>query len=139
MLTGEQIDNWNDPPVRLTANDIHTINQLTEKLHHANVRAGWWPEGGTTDPYVVATKIALVVSELAEMLEAYRKDLDDDHLKHHKGVAVEGADVLLRLFDLMGALGVRNFGGIVAEKHTYNQSRADHSSEARSKTNGKKF
>jgi hypothetical protein len=139
MLTKEQIDDWNDPPVRLTANDIHTLNQLTEKLHHANVKAGWWPEGGADDPYVVATKIAMVVSEVAEMLEAYRKDLNDDHLPHHKGIAVEGADVLLRLFDLMGALGVKNFGGIVSEKLNYNQSRPDHKKSARAQKNGKKF
>ena len=87
---------------------------------------------------VVPTKIALIVSECSEALEGHRKGLKDDKLPHREMVAVELADVLIRVFDLAGFLGIP-LGTILEEKAAYNQSRLDHKPENRVKVGGKKY
>jgi len=48
------------------------------------------------------------------------------------------ADVVIRVFDLAGAMGL-DLGGAVAEKLTYNSTRADHRPENRALEGGKRF
>lgn len=112
------------------------LDQLCAETHESNRKAGWWDQESNT--LVVPTKIALIVSECSEALEGHRKGLKDDKLPHREMVAVELADVLIRVFDLAGFLGIP-LGTILEEKAAYNQSRLDHKPENRAKVGGKKY
>lgn len=81
---------------------------------------------------------ALMHSELSEAFEAERKNLNDDHLPHRKGVEVELADLLIRAMDYAGEYGL-DLDGAIAEKRAYNKTRKDHTREARLGANGKKW
>lgn len=80
----------------------------------------------------------LVVTEIAEATEGYRKNLMDDKLPHRTMVEVELADALIRILDLAGALGC-DLGGATEEKRDFNAIRPDHKVESRLEINGKKF
>ena len=86
----------------------------------------------------LATKIALIHSDVSEMMEGLRKDLADDHLPNEDMEAVEGADVFIRLCDYMGRREF-NFMRLVKEKLQYNWFRADHNRANRGRDGGKKF
>lgn len=62
----------------------------------------WWINLETGEPIKppIEEKLILVYTELAEAVEAYRKDLNDDHLPHRKGVEVELADAVIRWLDI---------------------------------------
>jgi len=123
-----------------------SINELVKEIHEANVLAGWWNDTTTGEgllnsnvtPFVIGTKIMLVVTELSEAIEGYRKDLMDDKLPHRKMVEVELADAIIRIMDIAGALEM-DLEGAIAEKLIFNSKRSDHKVENRVKTNGKKF
>jgi len=114
------------------------INALAAHLHSKSASAGWWNDIDPSDPYVAATKLMLIVSEISEAMEGIRKDLIDDKLPHRKMGEVELADALIRICDLASALGY-DLGGAVVEKVAYNDNRADHKLEARAAAGGKRF
>ena len=103
-------------------------------------------------PILIACRMALIHSETSEAMEAHRKDLFDDKLKHRLGLEAETADAMIRQFDLAGAmqrastLGVvssdlhrMNLGGAVREKRAFNKTRPDHKIAARRAAGGKKY
>ena len=114
------------------------INELVDITHEANKK--WWLDLTTGEPKDrnVGEMIALMHSELSEMLEADRKNLMDDKLPHLSGEVVEAADLLIRLFDYCGGRGL-DLGKAYAEKMVFNESRADHKRENRLAENGKKY
>ena len=123
------------------------LNGLSEATHRENRKAGWWNDPITGEdllsnpsyaPYVIATKLFLQISEVIEAGEGYRRGQNDDKLKHRQAIEVELVDVLIRVFDLAGALGL-DLGGAWKEKREFNASRADHKIENRVKAGGKKF
>ena len=169
---------------------LNGIDVLVDSSHKASKSRGWWTDpitglslipGETTPeaedfrsreiirawfPYVVATKIALIHSEVSEGLEAYRVNALDDKLPEFQGITAEMADVLIRVGDLMGCLQehARNSYWDVADedesvrieelaalmkslslpeavicKASFNEGRPDHALEARRKPGGKKF
>lgn len=67
-------------------------------------------------------RIALIHSELSEMVEGIRKDAMDDKLPHRKQEEVELADTLIRMEDYAGTYGL-DLGGAREEKEAYNASR----------------
>ena len=77
--------------------DEKQINALTKEIHAQNVAVGWYE---SERPLI--TLLALINSELYEALEGYRKNLKDDHLPQYDNFAVEMADAIIRLYDLMG-------------------------------------
>lgn len=114
------------------------IQGLVWFSHQANKK--WWVDLETGEPKErnIGELIALVHSELSEALEAHRKDLMDDKLPNRKGLEVELADAVIRIFDMAGGLGL-DLGGAFVEKMAYNANREDHKIENRVKEGGKKF
>lgn len=114
------------------------LNKLAHECHAANRH--WWHCPRTGEPLNrnKGELIALMHSELSEAMEGERKDLMDDHLPHRKSAEVELADLLIRVFDYAGAFGY-DLDGAVAEKRSYNATRADHKPAARLAEGGKKW
>lgn len=112
--------------------------ELTSWCHQSSKDRGWWDGLDPYDPYVFATKLALVHSEISEALEGGRKGSMDDHLPNRKAEEVELADALIRIFDLAGARGL-DLEGAVREKMQYNAVRSDHNRDNRAAEGGKKF
>lgn len=111
----------------------HAILVLVEDCHNAAKEVGWWDQ-----PRPVPEMIALMHSELSEMLEGDRKDTFDDHLPHRSSVEVEAADLLIRLMDFAGGQDL-DIAGAYLEKRAYNATRADHKRENRTQAGGKKY
>lgn len=124
-----------------------TINALAALCHMNSANAGWWNDPATGEdlrsnptysPYVIATKLLLMISEVAEAMEGHRKGLNDDKLKDRPMIEVELADALIRICDLAGALGL-DLGGAIAAKLDFNLTRPDHQVSNRRKPGGKLY
>ncbi len=114
------------------------LTELSNHFHKISRDAGWWSLGDENNPNIIATKFALIHSEVSEAFEGYRRAMVDAHLPNRLSVEVELADVLIRIFDLAGAIGL-DLDGAVWEKSDYNRRRLDHKAEDRAKEHGKKF
>jgi len=120
------------------------INKIIEEIHDENLKAGWHHDMVTGEQITnVPEKMMLMVSEISEALEAFRKDLKDDKLPQYDGVTVELADLFIRMGDLLGYLKTAGFDAdfdqIVYDKRVFNSQREDHKLENRMSANGKKF
>lgn len=116
------------------------ITGLTRICHQLSVNAGWYQDPNTKLMVHrnVPEMLMLTVSEIAEAMEAVRKNKRDDHLPHRAGVEVELADAVIRICDLAGCLGL-DLGAAIVEKLHYNANRADHRLETRAADGGKQF
>jgi NTP pyrophosphatase (non-canonical NTP hydrolase) len=95
------------------------IDDLASKIHETAVAKGFWDTEMTPD--TILAKLALIHSEVSEILEAYRKE------QGYYKITEEFADVFIRLVDLWQAMSehgmVSSFDEAVAIKMTVNQGR----------------
>ena len=94
-----------------------TLNLKCREIHSGNAKQGFW-----TDDVQFATRCMLIVTEIAEAVEADRKDLMDSHIPTRRGIEVELADAVIRIMDLAGGLNL-DLGGAIEEKLLYNSNR----------------
>jgi NTP pyrophosphatase (non-canonical NTP hydrolase) len=90
----------------MNSNDIVTeygLDALSAVLHEIAIEKGFWE--GTISYDKVGNKLALVHSEVTEVLEAIRKN------KGSEEVVEEMADVIIRLLDIYAAM--RNSGDLI--------------------------
>lgn len=123
----------------ITDDQATALNAMCSQVFDNNVKAGWWTDLKTGER-IERNKgelIALLHSELSEMLEAVRKNKLDDHIIDLSNEAVEAADVLIRLLEYCGAYGI-DLGTMVQVKSIYNAKRSDHKLENRA-DGGKQF
>lgn len=88
--------------------------------HNNALQHGFW--GKVPDPTLKAEKIALMHSELSEMLEGVRKPTPDSHCPEFSSEAVEAADLLIRLLDYCMAFHIPLTSATIA-KMQYNSTR----------------
>lgn len=122
------------------------LQEAQTLCHTLAAHSGWWTDTETGEDVRtwppkflklwIASKLMLVVTEVAEAMEGHRKDKMDEHLPHRKSIEVEGADAIIRWLDLFGGLGY-DVAGAVIEKLAYNQSRLDHQLANRMAPGGK--
>lgn len=136
---------WMDPITGLSLIPGEAINIATRgtfqdsAFHHDQRMVEAW------FPFVIGTKIALIHSEVSEMLEAYRTDAADDKIPF-PGIVAEGGDAIIRIADLIECLSQRtnrpgdySLANAILAKLPVNAVRADHALENRRKPGGKKF
>jgi len=105
------------------------LNKLASLCHNNSVQKGFWAEPPVA-PMLVAVKLCLVHSEVSEALEVVRKceslnDLHsrmDDKLPGHPAIAMELADVIIRVLDLSAKLGL-DIDAAIQDKMSYNSGR----------------
>jgi NTP pyrophosphatase (non-canonical NTP hydrolase) len=120
-----------------------TIMDFKDTCHGLAKEAGWWTNLETgedikIDNGVFCEKTLLIVTELAEATEGFRKNLIDDKIPTRSMVECEFADAMIRLADLAGAMNL-DLAGAIVDKLRFNTKRDDHKIENRLKEGGKKF
>lgn len=101
------------------ANDVieDVINLLIKRSHDTAMVKGWWDDERNNGEL-----IALMHSELSEGLEALRTNAKSDKIKEFYGIEEELADILIRIFDMVGDRKYRLAQALLA-KMEYNKSR----------------
>lgn len=138
-----------------TGRVAQSLALLINLCHGDNKKAGWWDNlktgeymgfhfdsirvEGLSDQQVmiVSQKLLLIHSEISEATEGFRKNLNDDKLTEYSQLEVELYDAMIRILDLIGALGMKPDSFV--KKMMFNRERSDHKVENRKKSGGKLF
>ena len=81
------------------------LDDLSNEFHDTAVSKGFWDNYEVAPVEFICTKLALIHSEVTEVLEAIRKD------KGETEVMAEFADILIRTMDLYAGMNERWFVG----------------------------
>ena len=96
---------------------LPAFEQLQNTITAAMSAQGFWDSANTGE------KIALMHSELSEMLEADRKSIEvSEHIPEFSGVEEELADLIIRALDFAGYHQLR-LGEAILAKMTFNLNR----------------
>ena len=94
------------------------ISEIQTRVHKTAVEHGWWEQ-----PRPVGEVLMLMVTELAEAMEAYRDgNPESDKIPGYSKLEEELADVIIRVLDFAGGTGL-NIEGAVTAKMAYNDTR----------------
>lgn len=106
-----------------------SLNDLSREAYQNSFAHGFYPQGSEPSDDNVGEKLALIHSEISEVLEevraghglrvVYYTDIDKPK---PEGVPIELADALIRIFDFCGRHGI-DIDSAVEEKMKYNESR----------------
>ncbi|GAF68846.1 unnamed protein product [marine sediment metagenome] len=95
-----------------------TIAEIQQQVHRTAIEHGWWDTPRSTGEILM-----LMVTELAEAMEAYREgNPESDKIRGFSRMEEELADVIIRLLDLAGKEGL-NIEAAVLAKMAYNEDR----------------
>jgi NTP pyrophosphatase (non-canonical NTP hydrolase) len=95
-----------------------TIRDIQQAVHKTAVEHGWWEA-----PRPAGEVLMLMVTELAEAMEAYRRgNPESEKIPGFSKMEEELADVVIRLLDYAGGEGFDIEGALVA-KMAYNETR----------------
>lgn len=94
-----------------------SLNDLAKAAHRTAKEHGFWEFGAFTEQYAIAVKLALIHSEVSEALEADRQS-NGGLLE----LGEELADIIIRVLDLVGYLGI-DLDTILAAKMATNEQR----------------
>lgn len=95
-----------------------TIGEMQRAVHQTAVEHGWWEA-----PRPAGEVLMLMVTELAEAMEAYRGgNPESEKIPGFSKIEEELADVVIRLLDYAGGEGF-DIEGALAAKMAYNETR----------------
>lgn len=103
---------------------VSSLNQLADRAHNTAREKGWY-DGERPIP----ERLMLVVSELSEALEEFRKGVTptaiytNEGSEKPEGFSVEIADAIIRLLDMCHELGI-DVDYVIQLKMKYNETRS---------------
>ena len=104
--------------------DRMKLNKLAEEIFKNAVKKGFWSKKISTK--VIPEKLALVHSEISEVLEEYRNGHSptEIYIKEGKpeGIPIEIADAVIRLLDICAAYDI-NIENAIKIKMDFNKRR----------------
>ena len=94
------------------------ISEIQEAVHRTAIEHGWWES-----PRPTGEVLMLMVTELAEAMEAYRDGNPvSEKIPGFSKMEEELVDVIIRLLDFAGGTGF-DIEGALSAKMAYNESR----------------
>ena len=91
------------------------LYSLLKSRHELSIKNRWFDKEGNPIVQSELQLRMLIISELAEAMEGFRKNLMDDKLSHRKMEEVELADAVIRALDMMEGLDLKRF------EHSYDE------------------
>lgn len=105
------------PDYVISTSDV--LDLLGIAFHQTAVEHGWLSDETARNPLVL---LALITSEVGEMVEAFRKPTQSEHIPEFTAAEEEAADIFIRLAQMCAEHKLR-FGAAVVAKSEYNKTR----------------
>lgn len=95
------------------------LRNLGYECHTTALEHGWLSDELQRNPLVL---LALITSEVGEMVDAFRKPTLSEHIPQFSNIAEEGADILIRLLQMCTELDIPLAEATIA-KMEFNKTR----------------